>query len=75
MWSNEYKINNDELVVKTVELKKEIERLMNAWISIYFDAFYNKSGCFQKTKGCLHFVLNGSSLQSNSLIVFLLKSI
>ena len=30
MWSNEYKINNDELVVKTVELKKEIERLMNA---------------------------------------------
>ena len=30
MWSNEYKINNDELVFKTAELKKEIERLMNA---------------------------------------------
>ena len=26
-------------------------------IPIYFVLFYNKSGCFQKTKGCLHFVL------------------
>lgn len=29
MWNNEYKLNNDELVFKTAELRKEIERLMN----------------------------------------------
>ena len=29
---------------------------------IYLDAFYSITGCFQKTIGCLHFVLKWSSL-------------
>lgn len=30
MWNDEYKLNDDELVFRTAELKKEIERLINA---------------------------------------------
>lgn len=30
MWNDEYKLNDDELAFRTAELKKEIERLINA---------------------------------------------